>query len=228
MAPLPITSPLETKPSRGTFALCLLCITLGTFASIFDVAWLTIVIDSLITGRPTPLMGSKELCPEHATLPRTALTVFTHCATHADFLFVAGLLTTIGGIAVWVIAWRLHVKQHEKGQAEAAAAAEAIELPSRRARSAVDDDEERTIGISTPAPAYNPASPSSASSFTLTPSSTASESNFLPLYESPRRAPTYQSPGASMDWVPGRVDSEGEQTNDWRGKWNNRVGRMGR
>ncbi|KAI4170072.1 MAG: hypothetical protein LQ343_005213 [Gyalolechia ehrenbergii] len=227
MAPSSLTtSPFLTEPSPATAVLFVLSSLLGAFALIFNLCWLATIGVSLISRLPTTLMGPDELCPEHATLSRFAFTLFTPCATDADMYFVTGFLSTVGSMAMALIAWSLHINKHKNEQLQEEAA-ETIELPNRRARSTVD--EERDIGISTPPPAYDRTTSSSSptsSLFVPTPSSTASTSTPLPIYETPRRTPT--CPGVNRACVPVRVSSEGEHVNDWRGKWNARVKRMER
>lgn len=108
-------------------------------------------------------------------------------------------------------------KRRSRKDAERRAEDGGVELTHRTRRTAFDV--EREAGVCTPPPAYNAATRTT--SFVPLRTSTVE----VPAYESPR---VTVAPGASTDWLPGRVSDAGENQHDWRGKWNMRMARMDR
>ncbi|KAL9595504.1 MAG: hypothetical protein Q9219_006402 [cf. Caloplaca sp. 3 TL-2023] len=164
------------------------------------------------------LLGPASLCPQHlnnTTNTHYSFNLFNHCATNVDLYFFLAILCGIIGIALGIWArmklWRWYHKggrtttrdEEDQGRIEFSdwTATERMRVPDPVHRSG---NHPMTSFLGTAAPV----------------------ADLPPTYSSLRRAPTWN--GGNRDWVPGRVScEEPHNVNDWRGKWNKRMSRLG-
>ncbi|KAI4132978.1 MAG: hypothetical protein LQ338_000446 [Usnochroma carphineum] len=175
---------------------------------------------------PPPLNPSAD-CP--STSSELLFQIFTPCATWAD-LSIFALIICVGVFLTVLIVYlaRMLIKsfikekrQKEKRDTERAAEegeAGGVELQDREGADADDEEEEeRDAGVRIPPPVYCVAARAA--------SATAEDEP--PAYYNIPRA-NVASLGASVDWLPGLVSNyDGDSEGGWRGKWNERMSRMG-
>lgn len=225
---------MPTQP-RPPFRLCIHSFLCALLSSAFYLCW------AILPSNPI-----EERCANLSTFQ--AFFSSNNCFRNSDGLFFVALLSGIIAAICLLIAVATTKRQkiaaakanEEERQRTAtfwannpqppriAAYAEQIRLENRRAAA---HDEERNVGISTPPPAYDPVSSSSSSSphdppyFTPVLDSTSSASYTLPPLYQP--GSTSHTPDLSTVYAPVRVSFDGEENvNDWRGKWNAKVGTM--